>query len=176
MPAMDRTAPAPAAAARSPPIDQRSFRAALGRFVTGVTVVTALDGAGGPVGLTVNSFNSVSLDPPLILWSIDRRGSFFDAFAACERFAVNVLSVGQKDLAARFAGAPNGRFDGVAAEPGLDGIPLLQNCIAWFECRTRQRFDGGDHLILVGLVERFAQSPGQELLYFAGSYGAATAL
>ncbi len=158
------------------PLDQRGFRAALGRFVTGVTVVTALDRAGGPAGLTVNSFNSVSLDPPLILWSIDRRGSFFDCFARCDRFAVNVLSVGQKELAARFAGAPASRFEGVAAAPGIGGIPLLKDCIAWFECSTRQRFDGGDHLILIGLVERFAQAPGQELLYFGGDYGAATAL
>lgn len=138
--------------------------------------MTALDLVGKPVGLTVNSFNSVSLDPPLILWSIDRRGSFFDCFARCDRFAVNVLGVGQKDLASRFAGAPAHRFDGVAADPGIGGIPLLKDCIAWFECRTRERFDGGDHLILIGLVERFAQSPGQELLYFGGSYGAATAL
>jgi flavin reductase (DIM6/NTAB) family NADH-FMN oxidoreductase RutF len=170
MPDMDQHAPAPA------PVDRLSFRAALGRFVTGVTVVTALDGAGRPVGLTVNSFNSVSLDPPLILWSIDRRGSFFDAFAQAPRFAVNVLSVAQKELARRFAGNPAERFDGVACEPGLAGIPLIPDCIAWFECSTRQRVDGGDHLILVGLVERFAQSPGQELLYFGGSYGAAQAL
>ncbi|MGQ0675043.1 MAG: flavin reductase family protein [Rhodospirillales bacterium] len=167
---MDRKAPA------SAPLDQQGFRAALGRFVTGVTVVTALDPSGKPVGLTVNSFNSVSLDPPLVLWSIDRRGTFFGAFAAADRFAVNVLGVGQKQLARRFAGAPKGRFDGVAAEPGLDGIPLIKGCIAWFECLTRQRVDGGDHLILVGLVERFAQSPGQELLYFGGDYGAARAL
>lgn len=166
----------PAAPAALAPIDQRGFRAALGRFVTGVTVVTALNEAGKPVGITVNSFNSVSLDPPLILWSIDRRGTFFDCFALCDRFAVNVLSVGQKELAARFAGAPLSRFDGVDSDPGIDGIPLLKNCIAWFECRTRERFDGGDHLILIGLVERFAQAPGQELLYFGGNYGAATAL
>jgi 3-hydroxy-9,10-secoandrosta-1,3,5(10)-triene-9,17-dione monooxygenase reductase component len=170
MAAMDQHVPAPA------PVDRASFRAALGRFVTGVTVVTSLDPAGKPVGLTVNSFNSVSLDPPLVLWSIDRRGTFFDAFAQAPRFAVNVLSAAQKDLARRFAGNPAGRFQGVACEPGLAGIPLLTDCIAWFECSTRQRVDGGDHLILVGLVERFAQGPGQELLYFAGSYGAARAL
>jgi flavin reductase (DIM6/NTAB) family NADH-FMN oxidoreductase RutF len=118
----------------------------------------------------------VSLDPPLILWSIDRRGTFFDCFQGCERFAVNVLGVGQKELAGRFAGAPLRRFEGVEAEPGIGGIPLLKGCIAWFECLTRQRVDGGDHLILIGLVERFAQNPGQELLYFGGNYGAATAL
>jgi flavin reductase (DIM6/NTAB) family NADH-FMN oxidoreductase RutF len=170
MPAMNEHVPAPR------PVDRLGFRAALGRFVTGVTVVTALDAAGKPVGLTVNSFNSVSLDPPLVLWSIDRRGSFFDAFAQAPRFAVNVLGVAQKELARRFAGNPAGRFDGVACEPGLAGIPLIADCIAWFECSTRQRVDGGDHLILVGLVERFAQGPGQELLYFAGTYGAARPL
>ena len=158
------------------PINRSALRQVLGRFVTGVTVVTALDKGGAPVGLTVNSFNSVSLDPPLILWSIDRRGSFYQAFAEAERFAVNVLGAGQRELAKKFAGAPLGRFDGVAFDDGVAGIPLLKDCIAWFECRTRTRVDGGDHLILVGEVEKFAQNPGQELLFFAGQYGVATTL
>jgi len=162
--------------AAPPPLDRRAFRLALGRFVTGVTVVTALSADGQKVGLTVNSFNSVSLDPPLILWSIDRRGSFYQAFAVAPRFAVNVLCADQMALARRFSGVPAERFDGVATLAGIDGTPLLPGCIAWFECRTRDRFDGGDHLILVGEVERFAQRPGQELLYFGGQYGVATPL
>ena len=158
------------------PVDTRAFRLCLGRFVTGVTVITALAPDGRPVGMTVNSFNSVSLEPPLVLWSIDRRGSFYAAFAQAERFAVNVLGADQKDLSRRFAGIPDERFDGVPVEPGQGGVPLLQGCIAWFECRTRHRYDGGDHLILVGAVERFEQRPGQELLYFAGQYGTAAPL
>ena len=158
------------------PVDTRAFRLALGRFVTGITVITTLAKDGRPVGLTVNSFNSVSLDPPLVLWSIDRRGSFYDAFAGCARFAVNVLCADQRDLSRRFAGIPDERFEGVDIEPGQGGIPLLKGCIAWFECRTRHRYDGGDHLILVGEVDRFEHHPGQELLYFAGQYGVAAPL
>lgn len=158
------------------PVDTRAFRLCLGRFVTGVTVITALARDGRPVGLTVNSFNSVSLEPPLVLWSIDRRGTFYAAFAEAGRFAVNVLGAEQKDLSRRFAGVPDDRFDGVEIEPGQGGVPLLKGCIAWFECRTRHRYDGGDHLILVGEVDRFEQRPGQELLYFAGQYGTAAAL
>jgi flavin reductase (DIM6/NTAB) family NADH-FMN oxidoreductase RutF len=154
----------------------RAFRLALGRFVTGITVVTTVAADGRDIGMTVNSFNSVSLDPPLILWSIDRAGSMYDAFAKAERFAVNVLGADQKELARRFAGLPAERFDGVAIDRGIGGVPLLQGCIACFECSTRHRYSGGDHLILVGAVERFAQSPGQELLYFGGQYGVAQAL
>ena len=154
----------------------RAFRLALGRFVTGVTVVTALASDKRGVGMTVNSFNSVSLDPPLVLWSIDRNGSLYDAFAEAERFAVNVLGAGQIDLARRFAGVPAERFDGVEVDHGIGGVPLLKGCIACFECITRHRHSGGDHLILVGEVERFAQRPGQELLYFGGQYGVAEAI
>src|SRR5690349_16047223 len=95
------------------PVDTRAFRLCLGRFVTGVTVITALAPDGRPVGMTVNSFNSVSLEPPLVLWSIDRRGSFYAAFARADRFAVNVLGADQKDLSRQFAGIPDDRFDGV---------------------------------------------------------------
>ena len=159
-----------------PDFSAREFRASLGMFATGVTIVTARTAAGELVGLTANSFNSVSLDPPLVLWSIDRRGSFYDAFLACDRFAVNVLGAGQRDLSRKFAGIPDERFDDVNIEPGQGGLPLLKGCIAWFECRTRHRYDGGDHLILVGEVDRFEHHPGQELLYFAGQYGIASAI
>lgn len=154
----------------------RAFRLALGRFVTGITVVTTVSADGRHIGMTVNSFNSVSLDPPLILWSIDRAGSLYEAFVHADRFAVNVLGADQIDLARRFAGAPAERFEGVAIEHGLGGVPLLKGCIACFECSTRHRYSGGDHLILVGEVERFEQNPGQELLYFGGQYGVASAL
>lgn len=162
--------------AKAPEPVARAFRLALGRFVTGVTVVTAVTADGRSVGMTVNSFNSVSLDPPLILWSIDRAGSLYQAFVHAERFAVNVLGADQIELARRFAGAPAERFDGVAVDRGIGGVPLLKGCIACFECSTRHRYSGGDHLILVGEVERFAQKPGQELLYFGGQYGIASAL
>lgn len=146
----------------------RDFRDGLGRFATGVTVVTTMTGA-GPLGITANSFASVSLDPPLILWSPARKSRRFPAFEAASHFAVHVLSAGQRDLADRFAGSADG-FDGLAYETGIGGTPLLEGCVARFECRHEAGYDGGDHLIVVGEVLRLTQADLPPLLFHRGRY------
>ncbi|HZH27176.1 MAG TPA: flavin reductase family protein [Azospirillaceae bacterium] len=160
-------------------IDQRMFRDALGFFATGIAVVTTTDGTGAPIGLTVNSFTSVSLDPPLVLFCIDRGTQCLEAFAQTGRFAVNILEEGQRAISARFASPVADRFDRVEYTPGLGGCPLLAGCLSTLECELRAVHDGGDHVILVGEVVRLAHAGGgRPLLYFRGAYaelGPATA-
>lgn len=150
--------------------DVQSFRNALGRFATGVTIVTTLDAAGRPVGLTANSFNSVSLDPPLVLWSLARRSANLPAFEAAGRFAVNVLAADQRDLSDRFARPVEDRFAGVDWQAGAAGIPVLAGATACFECTTDNRIDGGDHVIFLGRVDRFHHADREPLIYHAGRY------
>ncbi len=150
--------------------DARAFRAALGRFPTGVTIVTTRAGDGRPVGVTVNSFNSVSLEPPLVLWSLQRASVSLGAFEAAGRFAVNVLRIDQIDLSNRFASPVPEKFNGVRWSWSADDIPLLDGCVARFECRTRAVHDGGDHVIFIGEVERFDVAGGQPLIFCDGCY------
>lgn len=151
--------------------DPREFRNALGMFATGVTVVTALNASGQPRGITANSFSSVSLDPMLVLWSVDRNASSYDVFSAAERFAINVLTEEQQALSKQFAANERHPFDGVPCSPGRDGVPILADCAAVFECTTEHRYDGGDHLILVGRVRAFTYRDGtQPLIYHGGEY------
>lgn len=150
-----------------PEFNQRELRDALGRFVTGVTVVTTLART-GPLGITVNSFASLSLDPPLVLWSPARRSSRFAAFEAASHFAVHVLARDQQALAAHFA--DKGGFEGHAFADGLGGAPLVDGCAARFECRHAARFDGGDHLICVGEVLRVTQTDRPPLVFHRGAY------
>ena len=153
--------------------DHKEFRSALGRFTTGVTVVTACDASGRRVGLTANSFSSVSLDPPLILWSLSRSAPSLPAFEACAHYAVNVLAADQVELSRRFARSGRDKFAGLACEEGLGGAPLLPGCVARFECRNAQRYAGGDHVIFLGQVERLAHCDREPLVFFAGRYGVA---
>lgn len=146
----------------------RELRDALGRFATGVTVVTAV-GPRGPLGITANSFASVSLDPPLVLWSPARKSSRFPAFEAASHFAVHVLARDQQPLATHFAQSGD-MPAGFGAAPGLGGAPILEGCAARFECRHAARFDGGDHLICVGEVLRFTISEAEPLVYHRGAY------
>lgn len=151
------------------PDTARSFRDALGRFATGVTVVTALDDD-RPVGITANSFASVSLDPPLVLWSPARASSRFTAFATAEHFAIHVLGQEHRDLAAHFV--RNGRdFAGIATAAGPGGAPLIEGCLARFACRTVARHDAGDHLIVVGEVLEACARTGEPLIFSQGTYG-----
>lgn len=148
-----------------------SLRAALGRFATGVTIVTtrALDGA--PVGLTVNSFNSVSLTPPLVLWSLAQGAASMACFAAAGHYAIHVLSAEQRDLAERFASKGVDRWQGLAWQEGLGGAPLLDGAVAVFECRQRNRHQEGDHVIFVGEVLRCAhRADAPPLLYHGGRF------
>jgi flavin reductase (DIM6/NTAB) family NADH-FMN oxidoreductase RutF len=151
----------------------RLYRTALGRFATGVTIVTALDGRSNPVGLTVSSFNSVSLDPPLVGWNLGRKSSALKDFEQAGHFVVHVLSEDQAVLCTQFTGARERRFDKLDWSSGLGGAPLIAGALAVFECSTHARHDGGDHLIILGRVERFTQREGRPLVYFQGRYGAA---
>ena len=179
-PARDMPAPAPPAAARKPgealpvsAIDGKHFRQALGTFATGVTIVTTVDAAGHHVGMTANSFNSVSLDPPMVLWSIARSSTNFTAFVEADGFAVHVLAADQEDLATRFSQRGIDRFSGLQLEHGTDGIPLLKGCAARFRCRTAFRHEGGDHVILVGEVLELDLCDCEPLIFKGGRFALA---
>ena len=150
--------------------DSRTLRNALGRFATGVTIVTCLDGSGRSVGLTANSFNSLSLEPPLVLWSLRRSSASLDAFVAATRFAVNVLGEAQVDLARRFASPLADKFAEGQWAPGLGGLPLLAGCAAVFECERHSHHEAGDHMLFFGRVLALAESPIAPLLFQAGHY------
>lgn len=151
--------------------DTLAFRRSLGMFATGIAVVTTIGTDGRPLGLTINSFNSVSLKPPLILWSLAKAQSNRIAFEGCEHYAINVLSSGQQALSQRFASREADRFAGLDnLGEGIGGIPLLPDCLAWFECRNATRYEGGDHLIFLGEVVDFAKRDGEPLLYYSGAY------
>lgn len=158
--------------AQAPSFDDRQFKQALGRFPTGVTIVTTRDGAGMPVGLTVSSFNSVSLNPPLVVWSLKRSSHSLAAFEQCQRYVVQVLANDQLDLAKRFAsGTPAERFAGQGLLDCPNGTPRLDaSCAAWFECFNRHFYDEGDHIVLIGEVENCAHSTRAPLIYHGGGY------
>lgn len=147
----------------------RALRDAFGRFATGVTLVTAA-GPAGPVGLIANSFASVSLDPALVLWSPAKASRRFPVFAAAPYFAVHVLGAEQMDLCRRFA-ARGDDWEGLALATGAGGTPVLPGCLARFECAAVARHDAGDHLVVIGAVERFAYRRGAPLVFSAGAYG-----
>jgi len=150
----------------SPAINEREFRDTLGRFATGVTVVTALADDGRPIGVTISSFNSVSLDPPLVLWSLSLNSPNLEAFRNAAHYSVNILAADQQELSNRFASRRNDRFTDIPTRPGLSGIPLIESCCAWFECSNEAHYPGGDHLIFVGRVERFAKGEAEAPLIF----------
>lgn len=154
-----------------PAIDTRAFRSALGSFVTGVTIVTTRDLAGAPAGLTANSFNSVSLDPPMVLWSLALDSTNLEAFRAASWWAVHVLAAGQEALSNRFAQRDADKFDGLATTEGPGGIPLLDGSAARFVCRAAFEYEGGDHAIFLGAVQEFEQSGLPPLVYHQGRYG-----
>lgn len=157
-------------------IDPFALRQALARFATGVAVVTGLGPDGTPVGLTVSSFASVSLDPPLVAWGLARRSRQGAAFRVGAALAINVLGEGQEALSRRFAGGPQAeRFAGVGWRPGLGGAPLLEGCLASFEGIIRRRITAGDHWLLLCAAQRFAWRDGPPLLFFASRYGLAPA-
>ena len=148
------------------------LRRALGRFVTGVTIVTCRDEHGEPVGLTANSFNALSLDPPLVLWSLRQASSTISAFTNASHFAINVLSVDQVDLSRRFARPSSAKFDAGEWTDGQGGAPLLAGCVAVFECRRHSHHAAGDHVLFIGEVERLGGTAATPLVYHAGHYRA----
>jgi flavin reductase (DIM6/NTAB) family NADH-FMN oxidoreductase RutF len=155
-------------------IDQREFRNAMGCFATGVTIVTTLDDDGAPIGITVNSFTSLSLDPPLVLFCLDRNSRSFDSFHANRHFAVNVLHEGQTELSNKFARSDPDKWSGVEFGSWNTGCPILKDCICNLDCDIESIFEGGDHVILVGRVRemRYSQEMGRPLLYYRGHYDA----
>jgi len=154
-----------------PQNDQRSFRRCLGQFGTGVTIVTAhVDGI--PVGVTANSFSSLSLDPPLVLWAIGRKSRSYAAFSVASHFAINILSDAQIEVSQRFASEAVDKFTGVQWSQGPCG-PVLSGILALLECAREAVFDGGDHIIVVGRVQRFKLYTGSPLLYVQGRYATA---
>ena len=154
--------------AQPPAFVPAEFRAALGMFATGVTIVTARDALGQPIGLTANSFNSVSLQPPLVLWSLARHAASLTVFARGSHYAINILAADQRELAERFAARGADRFAGTAWRDGAGGAPVLAGVAAVFECFNRSRYEEGDHVIFVGEVERCEHREGALPLIFHG--------
>ena len=160
-----------AASARPPHFSKPEFRAALGMFATGVTIVTARTAEGTFVGLTANSFNSVSLGPPLVLWSLSKAAASMPVFSAGSHYAINILGADQQALALRFASKGVDRFADLEFEQGTGGAPLLAGAAATFECFNRSRYEEGDHVIFVGEVERCSHRAGASpLLYHGGKF------
>ena len=157
--------------ARPPDFSAREFRASLGMFATGVTIVTARTAEGALVGLTASSFNSVSMEPPLVLWSLSRAAGSMAAFSNGLHYAINVLAADQQSLAEQFATRGNDRWTGVAFIDGVSGAPLLAGAAATFECFNRSQYLEGDHVIFVGEVERCAhRAEASPLLYHGGRF------
>ena len=157
--------------ARPPSFSPQEFRKALGMFATGVTIVTARGTDGQVIGLTANSFTSVSLSPPLVLWSLSRAAASMSVFSAGSHYAINVLAADQKALAERFAARGVDRWAGVTFDTGAGGAPLLHGAAAVFECFNRSRYEEGDHVIFIGEVERCAHRAGASpLLFHGGQY------
>jgi flavin reductase (DIM6/NTAB) family NADH-FMN oxidoreductase RutF len=155
---------------KTSPLETREFRDALGAFSTGITIVTALGPRGEKVGMTVNSFSSVSLEPALILWSIDRNASCYSEFIACNHYAVHILSAEQKTLSNLFSSRDNDQFSGLVCDKGIADLPLLPDYSACFQCAAEHQYDGGDHVILVGRVLAFCDRGAAPLLYYRGGY------
>jgi flavin reductase (DIM6/NTAB) family NADH-FMN oxidoreductase RutF len=156
------------------PIDKDLFRAVLGRFASGVTVITTIDGTGRDQGMTVSAFSSLSLDPPLVLVCIDHAASLWPVLQTASHFAVNILASGQEALSRRFSSKEGERFDGIGFTRGNTGIALLDDTLASVECAVTARIPHGDHSVLIGHVETGSTRDLQPLLYYRGGYASLT--
>jgi len=152
-------------------IDKGQFRKALGAFTTGVTIVTTRGADGKDYGLTANSFNSVSMDPPMVLWSLGKSSSSIAAFTGTGNFAVHILAADQEAVSNRFAKSGTDKFAGAKLARGHGDVPLLDGCSARFECRVAYQYDGGDHVIFVGEVLNFDNFSRPPLIFHGGNYG-----
>jgi flavin reductase (DIM6/NTAB) family NADH-FMN oxidoreductase RutF len=157
------------------PFDPRDLRQAFGRFATGVTVVTFRLADGRRVGLTANSFASVSLDPPLVSWNYRRASPHLEAVLACRHFLVHVLAADQRDLSQRMARPAEDKFAGLPLQDGLGGTPRIPGSLATFECDMWKTVDAGDHVIFLGKVVRYEHADGEPLVFVNGRYAAAAA-
>lgn len=154
-----------------PAFDSREFRNALGHFATGVTVITTTDASGDPVGITASSFNWVSMEPPLILFSLGHNAYSMAAFKENSHFAVNILKEGQEELSNTFGRASGDKWTGVETTTWESNCPILMEALACFECRVHKTYDGGDHLIFVGeVLGLFSETEGQPLIFHRGKY------
>ena len=151
-------------------IDLAEYRRALSCFATGVAVVTTRDDDGERLGMTISSFNSVSLDPPLVLWSIAKDALSYDTFSRADFFAVNVLAMHQKDVSSRFAQSGIDKFEGLQCRDGINGVPVLPEYAACFECSMEHCYDGGDHSIIVGRVLQFEDRETDPLIFYRGRF------
>jgi len=157
----------------SPPENEfaaAQYREALGRYATGVAIVTCVGNGQGPVGVTVNSFTSLSLDPPLVLWSLNNKSDRGQVFLDCDTFAINVLARAQQALSVRFSESGQHDFTGIRYETLGTKAPILPGALASFDCEVEARHDGGDHTIVVGRVKDMVSREGEPLLYFRGRY------
>jgi 3-hydroxy-9,10-secoandrosta-1,3,5(10)-triene-9,17-dione monooxygenase reductase component len=150
--------------------DPTEFRKALGAFATGVTIITTRTADGTPLGLTANSFNSVSLNPPLVLWSLANTSMSIETFKTAPHWAVHVLASDQEALSGRFARRGEDKFSGLDVDTGVGGIPLLRGCTARFQCKTAFQYEGGDHVIFVGEVVSFDRADSSPLVFHGGKY------
>lgn len=157
----------------APALDPREFRRALGCFPTGVAIITTRGEDGAPIGLTCNSFSSVSLDPPLVLWSLRRGSRSLEAFRRAGAFAIHVLSQDQSALSTRFASSIEHKFEGL--DQPAEGLPQVDGCIARFCCRTASEHEAGDHVVFIGLVESFEHREEEPLVFYRGAYMAIAA-
>jgi len=153
------------------PVDADQFRQLLGRFATGVTVVTVRSASGAPLGMTASSLASVSLDPPLVLVSVDRANDMHDALKTAPHFAINILTADQEILSRRFASTDPNRFDGVGYREGRNGLPLLNDVVAHIECAMHGAVPGGDHTVYFGLVTGGDVTEARPLIYYRSGYG-----
>ena len=151
-------------------LSERQFRDALGQFATGVCIVAAAPEGFDPVGVTVNSFTSVSIEPPLILWCLKIESVVYPAFAAAERFSINVLAAEQKELSDHYADKTRHKLDPGSYNNDAGGIPVFNNAICSISCVTRSRYDAGDHVIILGEIVDITSNPGEPLLFFQGRY------
>ena len=152
-----------------PGLSAAEFRRAMGQFATGITVVSTLAADGSPHGMTASSFGSLSLDPPLVQWSLTTKSFSYSIFSAAPHFAVNILAADQEAVSREF-GKPVDRFASVQLETGLHGLPLIQGCLAWIECALEHELPGGDHTILVGRVLRCRYFDKTPLIFWRGAY------
>ncbi len=152
--------------------EMKKFRQCLGKFASGVTVVTCTDDNGKPYGITANSFSSVSLEPRLILWNIAKVSNSLQAFLDADYFAINILARHQQELSTHFAKSDHTLFDTIEIDRSAENVPVIPGTLACFECRTHQIHDCGDHYIIIGEVVRFETTDAEPLLFFGGKYAA----
>lgn len=154
---------------------QQDLRHAFGRFPTGIAVITAIDEQGKPYGLTINSFVSVSLSPPVLSWNVMHNTRAHEVISQAKQFAVHILSSEQQAISTQMTGAIEQRFDGLSYQVNQQGLPIIQGCLAVFECQRHSQISIGDHDIVLGSIDNYEYQQGEPLLYWQGNYGRAVA-